>query len=266
MPSFTPTYDWIQVIEFARNLGAKKVQVGNYDVKIAQMVQSAMYDHRLWQFSLKSIPYGSMTLNQGQQDYPAPSDIYRLNRAWVTITYPNSDGSAFNPAVPGMGGSPDQNWELDVVANLTQDLNPTGFYGNGSACYLKQYSVIRLQNAVQNWNQPPNPAYLGLEYQPAIPKITSCDMPLCFPDRYFQAAVEGALYWLYKFGDNDRAGTATKQGNTVQYSGQLGKFKSELDIIAADEEGANVSTFFPSDSIGFTWWGERAPLGPGWGF
>ena len=240
-PSFTSSYDWNQVIEFARNLGAKKVQIGAYDVRIAQMVQSAMYNYRLWQFSLVSVPYGSLPLVQGQQDYPAPAELYRLNRAWVTITYPTADGTPYNPANTGNGGSPDQNWELDVVANLTQDLNPLGSTATDQPVISSNIGVIRLQNAVQNWNQPPNPAYLGLEYQPSIPKITDCGMPLCFPDRYFEAAVQGVLYWLYQFGDNERAGTTTKQGNIVEDTGQLAKFKAELALIAADEEGSNVS-------------------------
>jgi hypothetical protein len=244
MSSFT----WLEIGELARNQGAKKIQVGTSDVKLAQFTQSRMYTYYPWRFSLVETAYGQIPLIQGVQDYPAPSNMYRLTRAWITVTYP---------------GSVDQNYELNVVDVLTPDLNPTGFYGNGEATFMKNFGIIRMANAVQNLNQP-NPAYLNLEYQPIIPKITDMGMNLCFPDEYSQIAVEGYLYWLYKFGDDERAGTMVKEGNNIEYTGQLAIFESQLFQMAGTERAPQVSTMFPSDTMGTRWWGERAPLGPWW--
>lgn len=241
------TVTWNTAFELARNMGAKKVQVGSSDVTISQFVAARMYTYFPWQFSLKT-SIGLVPLVDGQQDYPAPPDIYRLTQAWITVIYP---------------GSVNQNYQLDVLKTLTPDLNPTGFYGNGGVMFMKNTSVLRLTNASQVINQP-GPAFLNTEYQPTPDKITGMSQYLPFPDEYAQIAVEGILYWLYKFGDDERAGTMVKQGGSVEYTGQQAVFEGQLQEMAGAEAIGAGDTFFPSEQLGQRYWGERNPLGPWW--
>lgn len=227
------TFTWNTIAELARNLGAKKIQVGSSDVTIAQLVAARMYTYRPWQFSLvqsiDAIPFVN-----GQQDYPAPNDMYRLTQAWIHVTNP---------------GSVDQFINLDVFGTLTPDLNPTGVYGTGGLMYMQNFGLLRLTRPIQV-NAGDNPSYLNTEYQPQAVKVTDMSMYLPFPDEYAQIAVEGYLYWLYKFGDDERAGTTVKQGNAIEYTGQLGAFEAQLMQMAGDENAGDTQTIFPSDTLG----------------
>ena len=267
------TITWNQVFELARNMGAKKVQVGNNDVLITQFVMAKMYTYHPWKFSLVN-DIDTIPLVSGQQDYPAPPNIYRLTQAWVHVLYP---------------GSVDQNYNLDVVWNLTPDLNPTGFYGNGQIFFMQKQMLYRLTNASQvitgssgtgfgaggfgdggfgdgsGGTDPTTQAFLNSEYQPQPDKITDMSQWLPFPDEYADIAAEGVLYWLYKFGDDERAGTMVYLPNgTVEYTGQLGIFMGQLKEMAGKEMVGAGDTIFPSEMLGQRWWGERPPLGPWW--
>ena len=247
MPLLSTT-TWNDCFELTRNMGSKKMQTDGYDVKICQLVAQRMYTYRPWKFSLKTAPINAVPLVNGVQDYPAPQDIYDLESAWITVTYPAQNGQ---PA--GI----DQNWNLDVVDDLTPDLNPTGFLGNGCITLLPnlQQPILRLGNAIQP-PTPTNPSFLNCRYQPKMKKVIDMSMPLPFPDEYSGTAVEGIQYWLYKFGDDDRAGTVVKQGNAIEYTGQLGVFEAFLARNAVDDQASEVSNFFPSDSLGHRWnWG-----------
>lgn len=253
MPISTTT--WSTVFELARNLGAKKMQFGGTnDVVICQFVAARMYTYRAWSWACINAPINSLPLVIGEQDYPAPSDMYRLTQAWITVTYPNNAGLPYDPAFPNNGGSPDQNYNLEVVKNLTPDKNMTGFYGGGCITFVDKYGVLRLGQAVQP--PTPGPNFLNCTYQPKMEKVTDLSMPLPFPDEYADVAVKGVLYWLYKFADDDRAGTAVKQGNAVQYSGQLGEFETSLFTAAQDDQATEVDSFFPESPLGQTYgWG-----------
>lgn len=247
MSAFSSTITWNDTFQLARNLGAKKMIVDNLDVNICQFVAARMYTYHPWQFSLVQ-QVQTIPLVNGQQDYPAPDDMYRLTQAWIEVQY---------------DGSPNQNYNLNVVQNLTPDLNPTGFYGNGSIQFMRNFGILRLANASQVVNAP-QPAWIDVEYQPQATKVTDTSQFLPFPDEYAQIAVEGVLYWLYKFGDDERAGTMVKQGNSVEYTGQQAVFEGMLAEMAGEESAGNIDTIFPSDTMGTRWWGERAPLGPWW--
>lgn len=247
--AYGSTYTWSQVGEFARNMGAKKIQVGTYDVMIAEAAANLIYTYFPWQFSLVNF-FNSILLVPGQQDYPAPADMYRLTQSWIHVVY--------------QPDSPDQFYNLNVQATLTPDLNPTGFYGNGNVAFMKNFGILRLANAAQVVNQP-QVAYLEGEYQPKSVKVTDMGQYLPMPDEYYPLAVEAYLYWLYKFGDDSRAGTMVKQGGAVEYTGQLAVVKSQLQTMAGEEKVGASDTMFPSETLGWgRLQGERNPLGPWW--
>lgn len=231
------------------------MQIGNFDTKICQLVASRMYTYRPWSWSLKFGAPNSIPLLPGIQDYPAPDDIYDLVAAWFTITSPQPNGQPYDPFNPNLGGSPSQNWQLEVVDFLSPDLNPNGFLFGGAITLISNPNVFRLNRAVQP-PTPQNPAFLNFQYQPKMEKITDTSMAVPFPDEYADVAAQGLLYWLYKFGDDDRAGTTVRQGNNVEYTGQLGEFEASLFRTAALDQTSEVSTFFPESSLGHNWfWG-----------
>jgi hypothetical protein len=236
-------------------MGAKKMQLSNFDVQIAQAVCSVMYTYRPWTWSLINAPLNAVPLVQGIQDYPAPCDMWDLTQAWITVTYPQPSGAPYDPFNPTNGGSPDQDYNLECVKTLTPDKNTTGYYARGACSFIRNYKILRLSNAVQ----PPSsaPAFLNCQYQPMMEKVTDLSMRLPFPDEFFPVSVAGCLYWLYKFGDDERAGTVIKQGNSIEYTGQLAEFHSMLQVAAAQDLPSEVNTFFPSSPIGSTW-----PVGP----
>ncbi len=164
------------------------------------------------------------------------------------MTYPQPNGQPYDPFNPTNGGSPDQDYNLECVKTLTPDKNTTGYYARGACSFIRNYKILRLSNAVQ----PPSsaPAFLNTQYQPMMEKVTDMSMRLPFPDEFFSTAVSGALYWLYKFGDDERAGTVIKQGNSVEYTGQLAEFHANLAANAAQDCPSEVSTFFPETPIG----------------
>lgn len=57
-----------------------------------------------------------------------------------------------------------------------------------------------------------------------------------FDDEWFPVYVQGALYHAYLFADDARAGSAVVSPNGVQYSGQLGVYRSFLNEMALREK------------------------------
>ena len=65
-------------------------------------------------------------------------------------------------------------------------------------------------------------------YKKKAVKITEAnrdDLILEFDDEYFYIYLAAVLYYSYAYSDDDRAGSASLNGNNLAYSGQLGIFK-----------------------------------------
>ena len=229
----------------ARITGDKKGQFGNADIDIVQMVSSAMYRFYPWRFTLTNTPPGAIPLVDGQQDYPAPTDMYRPVRfsIWRTDITPN------------------QVLDYDVAKTLTVDLNPKSYNNVQAISYEPDLGVIRLDSAIS----APSPSTFELraQYQPFLNPILSLDQAPWFPDEYVQIAHDGILYKLWGLDEDPRAGSASYSDGRASYSGQLAVFMGGLKAMASDEDAGSVDTIYPGDPIGI--WNSNQGYSYVWG-
>lgn len=247
--SLTSTFTWSRIFEMARNTGDKKGQFGNSDVDIVQMVSTAMYRFYPWRFTLTNTPAiappGTIPLVDQQQDYAAPSDLYRLIRAsiWRTDVTPN------------------QVLDYDPVKTLTVDLNAKSYNNMQAISYEPDLKVIRLDSAISA--PSPSTFELRVQYQPFLDPVLSLDQAPWFPDEYVQIAHDGILYKLWGLDEDPRAGSASYSDGRASYSGQLAVFMGGMQAMAMDEDAGAVDTMYPADPIGI--WNANQGYSYVWG-
>lgn len=250
-------------------------------LKICRFVSAKAYTAFPWNFSLITTnpnPTPAIPCVNGLQDYPAPPDLYRLTRAWLNVPtaapyapyggspnpYPYTDPSpaafrsaalaaAFVGAQGNGGGTPTAlSWpasgSLDVVKRLPPNLNYASYTQIRAICQQPNANLLRLDWAT---SVPATQPYsLELEYQPIRPQINSLAEEFWFPDNYSGLAVEGILYWLYRFSNDPRAGTTTTENGTTVYSGQLGTWMATIESAAAAEREGSVDSIYPTSPLG----------------
>lgn len=229
----------------ARITGDKKGQFGNSDVDIVQMVSTAMYRFYPWRFTLENTTAGSIPLVDGQQDYTAPTDMYRPVRfsIWRTDITPN------------------QVLDFDVAKTLTVDLNPKSYNNMQAISYEPDLGIIRLDSAISA--PAPSVFELRAQYQPFLNPVLSLDQAPWFPDEYVQIAHDGILYKLWGLDEDPRAGSASYADGRASYSGQLAVFMGGMKAIAEDEDAGSVDTIYPGDPIGI--WNTNQGYSYVWG-
>jgi hypothetical protein len=89
-----------------------------------------------------------------------------------------------------------------------------------------------------------------VEYQPLLTPMTDLGQPCWFPDDYANVADEGLLYWLYKYNNDPRAGSAVHSGTQYSYSGQLAVWMAAMDAAASAEREGSIDVFTPTESLG----------------
>jgi hypothetical protein len=248
--SLQSTFTWSRIFEMARVTGDKKGQFGNSDVDIVQMVSAAMYRFFPWRFTLTNTPAiappGTLPLVDQQQDYAAPTDLYRLVSAaiWRTDITPN------------------QVLDKDVVKTLTVDLNPTSYNNIEAISYEPDLKIIRLDSAISA--PAPSTFELRLKYQPFLDPVLSLDQQPWFPDEYVQIAHDGILYKLWGLDEDPRAGSvSTSADGQRSFSGQYAAFIAGLQAMAGEEDAGAIDTMFPADPIGI--WNANQGYNPVWG-
>lgn len=263
------SYTWSQLFDMVRRLGASSVQTSSADaLLICQMVSAQMYSAYPWQFTLTTTTSGQIPCQNGVQDYAQPDNCYRLVKAWLRMNQPAglitsnvpppndpnyaalvaaAESQAYVGAnLPGYVAA--QIRDLDVVKNLSVDLNPYSWVAIRQITQLGNSSVWRLTGATY---VPVNqPFEIAAQYQPNAPTFSDLGAKPWFPDSYFNMATAGILYYLYKFNDDERAGTASTQNGSTAYSGQLAEWRSEMRSAAEAEREGSVDNFSPVDSLG----------------
>jgi hypothetical protein len=246
--SLQSTFTWSRIFEMARVTGDKKGQFGNSDVDIVQMVSTAMYRFFPWRFTLVNTPAAApptIALVDQQQDYAAPTDLYRLVSAAIYRT----------------DISPVQVIDYDVVKTLTVDLNPKSYNNIQAISYEPDLKVIRLDSAISA--PSPSTFELRLKYQPFLDPVLSLDQVPWFPDEYVQIAHDGILYKMWGLDENPDAGKVTYSQGQASYSGQLAAFMGGLKAMAMDEDAGAIDTMFPADPIGI--WNANQGYSYVWG-
>lgn len=271
MAQFLPSsYSWQQLLDLARRQGALSIQVSPSDaLLICQMVASTIYTKHPWQFTLETTQLGQIPCQNAVQDYAMPQDCYRLTKAWLYSNAYANGVYGSNVPVPGdpayaaylaalesqafvgtnlAGTYPPQTYDLDVVKNLSVDLNLRGWGAIYAIAQLGNSGTWRLSNATY---VPLNfPFEVQAEYQPFLPKFTDLGAQPFFPDQYLSMGMAGLLYYLYEFNKDPRAGTTTFQGGRTVYTGQLGAWHALMESAAMEERAGSVDTFTPTDGLG----------------
>ena len=281
LPQVSPSsYTWADLFDMQRRLGAASVNVLPQDIlQITRTVSAKAYTYALWPFTLKTTALGSIQCINGQQDYPQPSDLSRLSRAWLYIPTQNGASGPLNASNTVPPYDDPSVLALDVAeasALYTQSLAPTGYPAgliwppDGSLNLVKRLPVNLYQRGytaqtaiTQQPNQnllrlssatyvPVNQPYsLELEYQPSRPPVNAMTENCWFPDDYLSMGQAGILYYLMYFNNDPRAGTSSFQSNgTIAYSGQLAVWMGSMEAAAAAERAGSVDTIVPSSSLG----------------
>jgi hypothetical protein len=261
--------NWQQVFDFTRRQGAGSVQVSQSDILIiCQLVSSRIWTAHPWQFTLTTTA-GIPAVN-GQQNYPMPSDCYRLVKAWLRYPQPVVGSSntvppfddpaylAYQAALASQTYVQGQDlkidspafffYPLDVVKTLDNNLYPNTAQKIHQITQIGNSGEWRLSQAT--YVPADQPFELFGQYQPFSPKIIDLGKLLWMPDNYSNLAEAGILYYLYKANNDPRAGAASFQNGRMVYSGQLAVWMGEIEMAAEQEREGSVDTFSPEDSLG----------------
>ena len=199
-----------------------------------------------WRWTLATLT--AISLVDGTQDYSvANTDVYRFTNLRITRT----------------DLSPNQSQPLDIVEHLEPDLYARGGNYNifRAASWEANLSKLRLDVCAKIVS--PVTMQIDGTYQKNPTKITAAGITtaLTQPDQYFPVFQEGVLYQLYKYADDDRAGSIVRmKDGATQYTGQLGVFMARLwEMQQAEDYGNNQGVRFPEEGLG----GVRGLQNPG---
>jgi hypothetical protein len=195
-----------------------------------------------WYWSMATLT--AIALVNGQQDYTVTNtDVLRYSGSY-RITQTDS--------------TPDRSIPLDVVEHLEPDLTSASADSIRAICYVPSISKLRLDKAVSVTGT--NAYQIDGSYQkiPTKIKFGNLATAFAFPDHYFECFCEGYLYKLYKYTNDQRAGTlqVSKSGDR-QYTGQLGLFMAKMQEVMESEDFGNGQAYrFPAEPlvVGRGWW------------
>lgn len=220
-------------MDTARNQ-AKKIPISAPDqLKYCDIVSSKVWTYYPWFRSKTTIAPGLIPLVDLIQDYSSPPNLYRLTKGSLVRT----------------DTTPDEHRELDVMQELDVDMIARTPYAIRAISMQAAVGQLRLESAV---TVPSGTTWeIRGEYQINPNKVTALTDPMWMDDQYFDIAVAGILYWLYKQSDDPRAGTAAMSPNgQIQYSGQLAEFWAFVNIMKASEDLSGIDGVFPGEPMG----------------
>ncbi len=194
---------------------------GNWPYQTTDYVASLLWNAAPWKWTIGTL--NTITVVAGTTDYTVspPSDFLYLNKAYI------SEGSLTN--------------ELKIVSALPAAVTQIG--NPSQIAYLDATNTVRVS--------PVPPATysktLSMLYKKQPPKITSANYGTTgiqvFPDCYFPVFQLGVLWLSYLYADDQRAGTATVDGEgKVQYTQALGAFMAGIAEMRKSEK---VTLDFP---------------------
>lgn len=188
--------------------------------QLADMVSSEMWTIFPWRATVTNIPTGLLPLVDGQQDYSAPTNIYRLLQVGIRR----------------LDTTPDEYWEMNVVRECSEDLSPRSYRSIRSACLQPTIGKIRLESAV---SVPSGLSLeLGGEYQLNPPKITALGDDLWFEDQHLHVFLKGLMYWAYKLSDDARAPM------------QLVEYRQAVTAMMGSEDYGTIESLYPEQTLG----------------
>jgi hypothetical protein len=271
---FSSSYTWGDLFDFTRRQGARGVNASEADtLLICKTVSARAYTAFPWAFTLRVTSPGSIPAVNGVQDYPGPTDLYRLTRAWFqvpTSIYPYQNdltpytdpsaaaaqsaalAAAYVGAQGNGGGTPEfLSWPaegFDIVKRLPPNRSYASYTQIRAITQQPNSQTLRLEWAPMV--PASQPFSIECEYQPIRPPVNSLAESCWFPDDYSSLGMEGILYYLYRFQDDPRAGSVSSENGTVAYSGQLAVWMNAITSAASAEREGSVDSITPSTPLG----------------
>jgi len=236
-------YTYQNAIDDARLFSRNVTVPSATQIRLADIVNNEIWRFAPWRWAKGNLT--AISLVDSTQDYTvSDSDFSTLLKCKLRRT--DTD--------------PDEWQELDIVDYLSEELNvEVTFRGHRSVAYIKTggNDRLRLEYSV---NLPSGVAVqIEGEYKVEPTSITALSAGLPFEDHYYQTAVNGLIYYIYRFDNDIRAGEmlVDKRSGERRYSGAWGAFIDSLWWMA-EQEDAYPQTRFPSDSLGTA--GQELPL------
>lgn len=228
------SYSWNDLIavtnRFSKGLPAQTV-----NAQICDFVSQDMYTEYPWKQTITNTASGKIPLIDSQQDYSVEApNIMRPVKAWFRRT----------------DVLPIQTRDIEIKKDLSVDLTPRSWQSIRVVSLQESIGLFRLESAVQIASG--TQIELCFDYQANPVKVDDLQQIIWFDDRYSVVAFEGLLYWIYKLGDDSRAGSAQTDaaGRVTGYTGQLGTYKAALNKMKTSEEYGFTENLFPSDVMG----------------
>lgn len=228
------SYSWNDLItvmtRFSKGLPASSV-----NAQICDFISSDMYIEYPWKQTITNTASGKIPLLDSRQDYSAEApNIMRPVKAWLKRT----------------DIIPIQVRDIEVKKDISIDLTPRSWIAIRTVSLQQSIGLFRLDSAVQI--PAGQQVELCFDYQANPVKVEGLSQIIWFDDRYAFVAMQGLLYWIYKLGDDTRAGGAQTDasGRITGYTGQLGDYKAALNRMKSSEEYGFTENLYPSDAMG----------------
>lgn len=213
----------------------KSIPLTDVSLALCDQTNSIIHLAYPWRWTVKELT--AISLVNDQQDYSISTvtDFQRLLRLKLRRT----------------DITPNEVRELKLVEYLSPELSQKGGLETIRRAAIYEYGPkIRLERAVYL----PTGVTIQItgEYQFQPTKLTSLGTALLPPDQYFSVFTEGLLWRVYKYADDDRAGSiqVVKNGGIV-YTGQMGVFYALLQQMKESEDMASGEpTVFPDEPLG----------------
>lgn len=211
------------------------IPVDAVKVDVCEYISNDLWTFRPWRWTLNQL--SAITMVDGTQDYNAPSQIYRLNRARLLRT----------------DVTPNESYPLDVMEFLEPSLQKVSPLAMRTVSQDYPTGLIRLGEAI---SVPSGTTWvLDGDFQPHPTQITSAQMAtnLWFPDQYFPVFLEGVKWKFYELADDQRAGTIVHdvKSGAIRATGQLGIYWSLREQMAMAEDAQNQQPFiYPEVPLG----------------
>lgn len=228
------SYSWGDLIAVSLRF-SKGLPASTVNAQICDFVSQDMYIEYPWKQTITNTASGKIPLVDSVQDYSVEApNIMRPVKAW----FRRSDVL------------PIQTRDIEIKKDLSVDLTPRSWQAIRTVSLQQSVGLFRLESAVQM----PVGAQIELcfDYQANPIKVDSLNQIIWFDDRSAQVAMHGLMYWIYKLGDDSRAGEVQTDafGKITGYTGQMGTYKAALHRMKSAEEYGFTENLYPSDVMG----------------
>lgn len=229
------SYTWGDLFTVAGSRFSKGLPASIVASQVCDFVSQDMHTSYPWKQTITGTASAKIPLIDSVQDYSVEApNIMRPIKAWFKRT----------------DVLPIQTRDLEIKKDISVDLTPRSWQSIRVVSLQQGVGLFRLEYAVQI--PAGTQIELCFDYQANPIKVVDMNQVIWFQDHYSKVAFEGLLYWLYKLGDDSRAGSAQTDsaGRVTGYTGQLGTYKAALHDMKSAEEFGFTESVFPSDVMG----------------